>query len=73
MVELAGAIHAKRIEFCFMNNLLLVSAHVSKNQFEGGGLFTNVLDKRRVEQLVNEVCRVFDIVNTLQLTLKTRI
>jgi len=72
MVELARAINSKRIEFCFMNNLLLVSAHVKKNQFEGGGLFTSVTDKRRVEELVNEICRVFDIVDTLQLTLKTR-
>jgi len=73
MVELARAINSKRIEFCFMNNLLLVSAHVKKNQFEGGGLFTSVTDKRRVEHLINEICRVFDIVDTLQLTLKTRL
>jgi len=73
MVELASAIDSKRIEFCFMNNMLLVSAHVKKDQFEGGGLFTSVVDKRRVERLVNEICRVFDIVDTLQLTLKTRI
>jgi len=73
MVALAAAIDSTRIEFSFTNNLLLVSAHVWRNQFEGGGLFTSVLDKRRVERLVNEVCRVFDIINILQLQLSTRI
>jgi len=73
IVELAKAIDSEQLEVCFLNNLLLVSAHVTTNQFEGGDLFTDVGDKRRVEQLVNQICRVFDIVNTLQLTLKTRI
>jgi len=73
IVELAQSIDSKRIEFCFMNNLLLISAHIRKNQFEGGGLFTSVLDERRVEELVAEICRVFDIINILQLTLKSRI
>jgi len=73
IVELAQSIDSKRIEFCFVNNLLLISAHIKKNQFEGGGLFTSVLDERRVEELVAEICRVFDIINILQLTLKSRI
>jgi len=73
MVELARLIDSNRIEFCFRNNLLLVSAHVTGNQYEGGGLFTSVVDARRVESLVNEICRVFDIVNILQLQLATRI
>ena len=72
IVELAKVMNSKRLEFCFINNLLLLSLHVRKNQFEGGGLLTDVTDKRRIEQLINEISRVFDIVDTLQLTLKTR-
>lgn len=72
-VELARTIDSKRIELSFVDNQLLISVHVTKNQFEGGGLFTDVTDQRRVAQLVDEICRVFDIVDTLKLNLKTRI
>jgi hypothetical protein len=72
LVNLETTMKSRRLEVCFFNKLLLISVHVKKNQFEGGGLFTSVTDQRRVEQLVNEICRVFDIVDTLQLTLKTR-
>jgi len=71
MVNLAKELHSKRIEFCFVDNLLLVSAH-GGSPFAGGGTSRRVKEQRRVERLVNVVCRVFDLVNTLQLILKTR-
>jgi len=73
VVALAEPFKAERFELSFFNNLLLVSAQVKEDQFEGGGMFTGVTDQRRVEGLINEICRVFDIVDTLQLNLRTRI
>lgn len=73
VVELAAALGEKRVEFCFNGNRLLISVHVHKDHFEGGGIFTSVTDKRRVEGVINEICKIFDIIDTLQLTLQTRI
>jgi hypothetical protein len=73
VVELASSMGEKRVELCFNGNRLLVSVHVSKNQFEGGSIFTSVTDKRRVEELVNEICKIFDIIDTLKLTLQSKI
>jgi hypothetical protein len=69
-VQLAKALDSKRTEVSFSSNMLLISVCGSKDQFEAGNLFTNATDKRRVERLVDEICRVFDIIDTLQLPLK---
>jgi hypothetical protein len=73
IVELAGAFGSTQLELCLKNNHLLLSVHVTKDQFEGGGMFESVKSKKRVETLVNEITRLFDIVNTLKLNLKTRV
>ena len=73
VVDLAESMGEKRVELCFNGNRLLISIHVSKDHFEGGGIFTSVTDKRRVEDLINEICKIFDIIDTLKLTLQTKI
>lgn len=73
VVALAETMGEKRVELCFNGNRLLISVHVSSDQFEGGGIFTSVTDTKRIETLVAELCRIFDIIETLQLTLKTKI
>jgi len=45
---------------------------VSDDQFEGGGLFTEMTDTARIETLVKQLCAVFDVIDTLRLTLRTR-
>lgn len=72
IVELAGAFGSTQLELCFKNNHLLLSVHVTKDQFEGGGLFESVKSKKRVETLVNEITRLFDIMNILKFNLTTR-
>ena len=73
VVDLAKSMNEDRVELCFNGNRLLISVHVSRDHFEGGGIFTSVTDARRVEELVNEICKIFDIIDTLKLTLQSRI
>ena len=73
VVDLAESMGEKRVELCFNGNRLLISVHVSKDHFEGGGMFTSVTDNRRIEGLVNEICKIFDIIDSLKLTLQTKI
>lgn len=73
VVELAGAFGSSKFELCFRNNRLLLSVPVTKDQFEAGGMFADVRSKKRVEVLVKEITRLFDIVNTLKLNLKTAV
>ena len=73
VVDLAKSMDEDRVELCFNGNRLLISIHVSSDHFEGGGIFTSVTDQRRVEELVNEICKIFDIIDTLKLTLQSKI
>ncbi len=73
VVELAASMGEKKVELCFNGNRLLISVHVGKDHFEGGGIFTSVTDRRRVEGLVNEICKIFDIIDSLKLTLQSKI
>lgn len=72
IVDLTALFGKKAVELAFTDNRLLVSIRVSTDQFEGGGLFTKMTDTARIETLVKELCAVFDVVDTLQLNLRTR-
>ncbi|WP_193213653.1 DUF3137 domain-containing protein [Luteolibacter marinus] len=71
VVELAEAFGSSKLELCFRNKRLLISVPVVRNQFEGGGMLTDVRSKKRVEIIVREFTRLFDIVNTLKLNIRT--
>ncbi len=72
IVALSDHFGKKSVELAFVDNRLLVSIRVSTDQFEGGGLFTRMTDTARIESLVKELCAVYDVVDTLQLNLRTR-
>ncbi len=72
IVDLTALFGKKGVELAFTDNRLLVSIRVTTDQFEGGGLFTRMTDTVRIETLVQELCAVFDVVDTLQLNLRTR-
>jgi hypothetical protein len=72
LVELAKGFGSTRLECSFMESKLIISVHVSKNQFEAGGVFEDVKSNKRVETLIAEISRLFDIVETLKLNIQTR-
>lgn len=73
VVRLAEVLGGSRPEFCFDDNRLLISVPVREDHFEGGGILDDVADRERIERLVRELCTIFDIIDTLQLTLRTRV
>jgi hypothetical protein len=88
IVELARTIHSaptaffertsNPIQFCFFKHALLLSVATRSAQFEVNSCDDDSADSDTgaelgIGKIVNEICRVFDIVDTLQLTLNTRI
>jgi hypothetical protein len=73
VVELAEVLGGSRPALCFDDNRLLISVCVREDHFEGGGIFDDVADRQRVERLVRELCKIFDIIDTLKLTLRTKV
>ncbi len=72
IMALSAQFGDKAVELAFVDHRLLVSVRVSEDQFEGGGLFTEMTDTARIETLVKQLCAVFDVIDTLRLTLRTR-
>jgi len=69
--ELGRAFGSERLGICFHADTLLVSVPSRNNEFEVNGWYAGVNDMHYVERLVDQICTVFDIVDTLPLTLKT--
>lgn len=73
ILDLAESFGQKSVELAFVDDHLLVSIRVTSDQFEGGGMFKSMDDKKRVETLIEELCNIYDIIDTLKLTIKTNI
>jgi len=69
---LADLFGKKSVEMAFIDSRLIVSIRVSGDQFEAGGMFKGMNDTSRIETLVKELCVVFEIVETLNLTTRSR-
>lgn len=72
IATLADLFGKKAVDMAFLDNRLIVSVRVTENQFEAGGLFKGMTDTSRIETLAKELCVVFDIVDTLNLTTQSR-
>jgi len=72
ITTLADLFGKKAVDMAFLDNRLIVSVRVTENQFEAGGMFKGMTDTSRIETLAKELCVVFDIVDTLNLTTQSR-
>lgn len=68
-IQLAKAFGSDRLELCFLADQVLISVRTREAHFEFIALDGGVNDLRYVERLVNQICTVFDTVDSLQLAL----
>lgn len=73
IMALAEHIGQKSVEMAFLDDHLLLSIRVTKDQFEGGGMFQSMTDAARIEELLKEICLVYDVIDTLKINIKTRV
>ena len=57
----------------FDRERLLIAIEVRRNLFEGGSIFARADDPKRVHGILDEIALLFDIIEILNLQLKTRI
>lgn len=63
-----------RLEMAFDNQSILIAVRVRRDWFEAGGmLITEVDDGKRVRRMVEQIGIVYDIIDTLNLALETRV
>ena len=63
-----------RLEMAFNDQSLLIAVRVRRDWFEAGGmLITEVDNGKRVQRMVEQIGIVFDIIDTLNLALETRV
>ncbi len=73
MMALADTFGKKSVELAFVDDHLLVSIRVTADQFEGGGMFQSMDDTKRIETLIAEICKIYDLIETLQLSIRTNV
>ncbi len=73
MMDLADTFGKKSVELAFVDDHLLVSIRVTQDQFEGGGMFRAMDDTKRIETLIEEICKIYDLIDTLQLNIRTNV
>jgi len=73
LLALDGHFGGGAITLGFDAERLLLAARLRRNLFEGGSIFAPADDPKRIEGIVAELALLFEVVDTLQLQLKTRI
>lgn len=73
LMALVETFGKKSVELAFVDDRLLVSIRVSTDQFEGGGMFQAMDDTKRIETLIAEICKIYDLIDTLQLSIRTNV
>ena len=59
-------------QLAFVDNRLMIAVNTGEDHFEGGSAFSNLADPKHARALAREISVVFQIIETLQLQLKTR-
>ena len=59
-------------QLAFVDNRLMIAVNTGEDYFEGGSAFSNLADPKHALALAEEISLVFQIIETLQLQLKTR-
>ena len=71
LVELAR-VFRHTPQLAFVDNRLMIAVNTGEDYFEGGSAFSNLADPKYARALAEEISLVFQIIETLQLQLKTR-
>ncbi len=73
IVALGEVIGDPAPHIAFHDGRLLVAAKVKGNRFEAGSIFVPMNDRRRIDNILEELTLVFEIVETLEASLKADI
>lgn len=74
IVKLSGLGMVTGVQFGFADNKLLIAMTKKGDWFEAGGMMTTKVDDGgRVSTMAEQIGFIFDVVDTLNLTLKTRV
>ena len=72
LVDLAGDIGRSGLQLAFDDNKLMIALPRDENQFEAGSLLSALENPERVQRIVDQIGWIFRIIETLNLSLKTR-
>jgi hypothetical protein len=72
VLALAEKYRARRLRLAFDAERLLISLDIRTDSFEAGSVFESAADPKRVTSLVEDISLIYDLIDTLGLTLKTR-
>jgi hypothetical protein len=61
-----------RLQLAFDEDRLMISIRQSRDRFEAGSIFSAVTDPRRITDLLAEIALIFEIIDILNLQLRTR-
>ena len=73
VLALAEKYRAGRTRLAFDADRLLISLDTRTDSFEARSVFKSAADPTRVTSLVEDISLIYDLIDTLGLTLKTRI
>lgn len=73
LMALGETIGDRTPHIAFHEGRLLVAGKVKGNQFEAGSIFVSMDDRRRIDNIVEELSLVFEIVETLEESVKSEI
>ncbi len=57
----------KSLELAFADDKLRLALRMSSDQFEFGSMSKSLVDKRQIEMVAEQICIIFDVVETLGL------
>lgn len=60
----------KNISYSFFDNQVLINIEIKENFFECSSFFTSVVNKKRIDNIFNQLYQLFAIIRTLQLNQK---
>lgn len=72
ILALSHQIGKGKLRLAFHGEMLLISLRTDSDQFEAGSMFSRLDDPKRVQDILDELAILFRIVETLNLTTKTR-
>ncbi len=72
VLALAEKYRSAKLRLAFDGDRLLLSLDLRADSFEAGSVFETAADPKRITSLVEDISLIYDLIDTLGLTLKTR-
>ena len=72
LVELSRSVGHGKLQLAFDEDKLMIALSSTEDQFEAGGFFTGLDNPERVQAVIDQIGRIFRIIEVLDLDTKTR-